>query len=54
MHSKAILVDNKYLFIGSVNFSEYSLDKNREIGILTKEEKVISKFNEIFKKDLIK
>jgi cardiolipin synthase len=31
MHSKAILVDEKYLFIGSVNFSEASFDKNREV-----------------------
>ncbi|MDF1682884.1 MAG: phospholipase D-like domain-containing protein [Patescibacteria group bacterium] len=31
MHSKAILIDNKYLFLGSVNFSSYSLDRNREV-----------------------
>lgn len=53
LHSKAILVDEKYLFIWSVNFSEYSFDKNREIGILTKEEKIISKFIDIFENDLI-
>lgn len=48
MHSKAILIDNDYLFIWSVNFSEYSLDKNREIGILLKESQVIEKWKEIF------
>jgi phosphatidylserine/phosphatidylglycerophosphate/cardiolipin synthase-like enzyme len=47
------LVDNKYLFIWSTNFSEYSFDKNREIWILTKEKKIISKFNEIFSKDIL-
>jgi phosphatidylserine/phosphatidylglycerophosphate/cardiolipin synthase-like enzyme len=52
MHTKAILADNEYLFIWSVNFSEYSFDKNREIWILLKEEKIISKFNEIFNKDI--
>jgi hypothetical protein len=31
-----------------VNFSEYSLDKNREIGILLKESQVIEKWKEIF------
>jgi phosphatidylserine/phosphatidylglycerophosphate/cardiolipin synthase-like enzyme len=49
MHSKAILIDFNYLFIWSVNFSEYSLDKNREIGILIKEEEIIEKWKEIFK-----
>jgi phosphatidylserine/phosphatidylglycerophosphate/cardiolipin synthase-like enzyme len=31
MHSKAVLVDNKYLFIWSTNFSKPSLDQNREM-----------------------
>jgi phosphatidylserine/phosphatidylglycerophosphate/cardiolipin synthase-like enzyme len=37
----------------SINFSEYSLDKNREIWILIKEKKIISKFREIFSKDIL-
>ncbi|MDD3645799.1 MAG: phospholipase D-like domain-containing protein [Candidatus Gracilibacteria bacterium] len=52
IHSKAILVDDNYLFIGSVNFSEYSIDKNREIGIILKDEDVIKKFKEVFVKDI--
>lgn len=51
MHSKAILIDETYLFIGSINFSEYSLDKNKEIGILIKNKEAIAKFTKIFKKD---
>lgn len=51
MHSKAILVDNKYLYIWSINFSEYSLDKNKEIWILLKNEYILQKFFKIFKKD---
>lgn len=51
MHSKVILIDEKYLFIGSENFSDYSLDKNREMWILLRDEKNISKVLEIFKKD---
>ena len=31
IHAKLILVDNRYLYIGSVNFSPSSIDKNREI-----------------------
>ena len=52
IHSKAILVDDKYLFLGSINFSWYSLDKNREIWIILKDKKVIEKFKNIFKEDI--
>lgn len=51
MHSKAILIDEKYLFIWSINFSEYSIDKNRELGIFVKNEKIIEKFKRLFEKD---
>ena len=52
IHSKAILIDDKYLFLGSINFSGYSLDKNREIWIILKNEKIINKFKDIFRKDI--
>jgi phosphatidylserine/phosphatidylglycerophosphate/cardiolipin synthase-like enzyme len=51
LHAKAILVDNKYLYIWSVNFSTYSLDSNREIGIIIRNEDIIEKFGEIFEID---
>jgi phosphatidylserine/phosphatidylglycerophosphate/cardiolipin synthase-like enzyme len=51
MHSKAILVDEKYLFIWSENFSEPSLDKNREMWLLLKNEDIIKKFIKIFESD---
>jgi phosphatidylserine/phosphatidylglycerophosphate/cardiolipin synthase-like enzyme len=31
IHAKSILFDEKYLYLGSINFSKYSLDSNREI-----------------------
>lgn len=43
-HSKMMLIDGETLLIGSMNMSTNSLDKNREIGILTKDEDVIQKF----------
>ena len=52
MHAKAILIDNKYLFIWSINFSSYSIDKNREVWILIKNIKIINKFLELFNKDI--
>lgn len=51
MHSKAILVDDNYLFIWSINFSTYSIDKNREIWIILKDENINKKFLNIFNKD---
>lgn len=51
MHSKAILVDNKYLFIWSENFSWPSLDKNREMWILLKNKQIIDEFNLLFNSD---
>jgi len=51
MHSKAILIDRKYLFIWSVNFSSYSLDKNRETGLIFTNNDVIQKFSKLFSQD---
>jgi len=51
MHSKAVLVDNKYLFIWSENFSAPSLDKNREMWILLKNKEIIDKINILFESD---
>lgn len=53
LHSKAILVDDKVIFIWSLNFSYYSFNKNREIWIFTKNQEVINKFIEIFYEDII-
>ncbi|NDK08646.1 hypothetical protein EOM39_05405 [Candidatus Gracilibacteria bacterium] len=50
-HAKIILIDNKYLYIGSINFSTSSMDKNRETGILLKNENIIKKLNDFFGED---
>jgi len=51
MHSKAILIDNETIFIWSVNFSNYSLDKNRELWILTNNKELIKDFIRVFEID---
>ncbi len=51
MHSKAIYVDKKYLFLWSINFSHYSIDRNREIWIILKNSKILSDFGKIFNND---
>ena len=50
-HTKTILVDEKYLLIGSMNLSANSLDNNREIWIILMDTWHISAFEKWFKKD---
>lgn len=50
-HTKMILVDEKYLLLGSMNLSSNSLDKNREIWIILLDSWHVSKFENWFKKD---
>ncbi len=50
-HAKIIIADNKIMYLGSVNYSTYSMDKNREIGIITINNKSIQKVLETFNND---
>ena len=52
-HTKMILVDEKYLLLGSMNLSSNSLDKNREIWIILMDSWNISEFIKWFKQDWI-
>lgn len=51
MHAKAILVDDTTLFIGSINFSTYSIDSNREVGIFLQNQEIIEEFLSVFEED---
>lgn len=51
VHAKIILIDNKYLYIWSINFSASSIDKNRETGVLIKNQEIIKKLNDFFLED---
>ncbi|MDD2916711.1 MAG: phospholipase D-like domain-containing protein [Candidatus Gracilibacteria bacterium] len=52
IHAKRALVDGRYSYIGSENYSTNSLDENREIGILTKSSPEATKtFLAIFESD---
>ncbi|MDD4151279.1 MAG: phospholipase D-like domain-containing protein [Candidatus Gracilibacteria bacterium] len=54
IHAKSILIDDEYLYLGSINMSYYSIEKNREIGVILKEENIIKNFKEIFINDFQK
>ncbi len=53
LHSKSILVDNKYLYIWSINFSNYSMDKNRELWLILINENIINFYLKLFNHDFI-
>jgi phosphatidylserine/phosphatidylglycerophosphate/cardiolipin synthase-like enzyme len=42
VHAKAIVADENRAFVGSENFSDASLDYNRELGIITSDAAIIS------------
>lgn len=51
VHAKIILVDQKKAMIGSINLTRISLDKNRELSVITKDKKVISELTNTFERD---
>src|SRR5579859_645023 len=51
MHAKIIVVDGKQAFVGSENISTYSLDKNRELGILLTDSSVLCTLQQTFQQD---
>jgi len=52
IHAKAVLIDQKTLYLGSVNFTANSLDNNREIGVLfNPNSNIQAPFVNTFKKD---
>jgi len=52
LHAKSIIVDWKIAYIGSINFSTYSFDENREIWIILNTPGVIEKLRKTFYSDL--
>ena len=50
MHAKIAIIDNKYLIIGSANYSYSAFFKNYEYILITKDKNLIKKFNYFFYK----
>ena len=50
-HTKMILIDDEKLLLGSMNLSDTSLDKNREIWIILIDTWIITEFKELFEND---
>ncbi len=49
IHAKVVVVDNRYVYIGSINMSDNSINNDREIGIIIDNpqiaKKIVAKFN---------
>ncbi len=53
MHVKLAIIDNKYIIIGSANYSYSAFFKNYEYIVIEKDKDLIKKFNHFFE-DLLK
>lgn len=53
IHAKVIIVDGARAFVGSENFSDTSLNKNRELGLVLEAPQIVSGLEEIFEKDWV-
>jgi len=55
IHAKMILADygtsRQVAFVGSENFSDASLEKNRELGILVEDKTILDRLNTVFERD---
>jgi cardiolipin synthase A/B len=51
VHAKAILVDGRKAYVGSINLSRTSISENREIGLITKERPVLDTISRTFATD---
>lgn len=51
VHAKMLLIDDRYLVVGSINYSPNALDNNREIAVIVTDPGVIEKFKERFEAD---
>jgi len=58
IHAKLILADygtsRQVAFVGSENFSDASLDKNRELGILIQDKTILDRLSTVFEQDWAK
>ena len=48
LHNKAIIIDDEYVLVGSINWSDNSLDNNRETALLLKSRKIALFYKKVF------
>lgn len=50
-HAKVLIIDNTVMYVGSINFSEQSMEENREVGVITVNKNNINVVLKTFEKD---
>ena len=53
-HSKFLIIDNKKVIVGSHNWSNAALKKNREASVIIEDTKTVSEFKRVFEEDWAK
>lgn len=51
IHAKVFIIDNKKAVLGSINLTQPSIEKNRELAVVTEDPDVIKQLNNTFNKD---
>jgi hypothetical protein len=51
IHSKGVIVDDREVFVGSINWSENSFLGNREVGVIVTHPKVAGYYADLFRRD---
>ncbi len=51
VHAKTMTIDRETVFLGSENFSNNSIQKARELGIIFKDKAIENKMNSLFESD---
>jgi cardiolipin synthase len=54
VHAKAIVVDGVRAYVGSVNLTAASMDKNREVGLITETAAVLDRLKATIEADFAK
>ena len=51
IHAKVVLADQKQALLGSINFTQPSMDKNRELSVLVTDADVVKQLLQVFDLD---
>lgn len=51
IHTKGIIIDDKEVFVGSINWTENSFKGNREVGVVVSHPKVAGYYGDLFRRD---
>jgi phosphatidylserine/phosphatidylglycerophosphate/cardiolipin synthase-like enzyme len=51
IHAKVLIIDQKRAMLGSINLTKASLDKNRELSVITDDTKIVHQLSKLFNHD---